>query len=102
MHFSTTRVGSLDRGANDAHRMRILILVALAVVALMVAGRPAGAVLTHRYSFSGNANDSVGTANWTVNGGASFSAGQVVLDGVDDYLSRAATPLPLSGSMTIE
>ena len=38
--------------------------------------------LTHRYSFSnGNANDSVGTANGTLRGGATFSGGALSLNG---------------------
>ncbi len=39
------------------------------------------ATLTHRYSFTANANDSVGTANGTLQGDASVSGGQLVLDG---------------------
>ena len=62
----------------------------------------ADAQLTHRYSFDGNANDSVGSSNWTENGGVGYAGGQVVFDGVDDYLSLTSTPLPTSGSATIE
>ncbi len=69
--------------------------------ALVPIAMPARAAITHRYSFTGNANDSVGSANWTVNG-ATFSGGQVVFDGIDDFLNLAANPLPASGSTTIE
>jgi len=39
------------------------------------------ATLTHRYSFAANADDSVGTANGTLQGTASVSGGSLVLDG---------------------
>jgi hypothetical protein len=39
------------------------------------------ATLTHRYSFTANANDSVGTANGVLQGNATVSGGQLVLDG---------------------
>ncbi|HYO23732.1 MAG TPA: LamG-like jellyroll fold domain-containing protein, partial [Lacipirellulaceae bacterium] len=65
---------------------------------------PALGVLTHRYSFTADGSDSVGSLNWTANGGATFSGGQVTLDGVDDFLSLGATPLPTTAgsSATIE
>ena len=78
-----------------------LIVSATLLMTLMVTA-PAQATITHRYSFTTNANDSAGTANWTNNGGATFSSGQVNFDGVDDFLSLGATPLPASGSMTME
>ena len=37
--------------------------------------------LTHRYSFTNDASDSVGTANGTLQGSATVSGGQLVLDG---------------------
>lgn len=37
--------------------------------------------LIHRYSFASNANDSVGSANGTLNGDATVSGGYLVLDG---------------------
>jgi autotransporter-associated beta strand protein len=83
--------------------MRLFLLFGTSVVAVLQLTAPAHAVITHRYSFSGNANDSVGSANWTVNG-AAFNAGQVVFDGVNDFLSMATTPLPTGAgqSATIE
>lgn len=39
------------------------------------------AVLTHRYSFRGNVNDSVGNANGALFGHATLSGGKLVLDG---------------------
>ncbi|EEF60157.1 LamG domain-containing protein, partial [Pedosphaera parvula] len=39
--------------------------------------------LTHRYSFTSDANDSVGTANGALQGAATISGGSLVLDGSD-------------------
>jgi hypothetical protein len=83
-------------------RIKFVLFIFAALLVIFCATIPAEAAITHRYSFTSNANDSVGSANWTNNGGATFSAGQVHFDGVDDYLSLASTPLPTSGSMTIE
>ncbi|HEV2208889.1 MAG TPA: LamG-like jellyroll fold domain-containing protein [Verrucomicrobiae bacterium] len=47
--------------------------------ALVVAAVPA--TLTHRYSFTSDASDSIGGANGTLMGSATISGGQVVLDG---------------------
>ena len=44
------------------------------------------ATLVHRYSFTSDANDSVGTANGTLQGGATLSGGQVVLNGTNGYV----------------
>jgi hypothetical protein len=46
---------------------------------LTVLNRPT--VMTHRYSFAADASDSIGGANGTLNGNATISNGQVVLDG---------------------
>lgn len=47
--------------------------------------------LAHRWSFNdGTANDSVGTANGMLNGGATVSGGALHLDGVNDYVRTAA------------
>jgi Concanavalin A-like lectin/glucanases superfamily/Bacterial Ig-like domain len=48
---------------------------------LSVTVTPVTASLIHRYSFNGNANDSVGSANGTLMGTATVSGGQLVLDG---------------------
>jgi hypothetical protein len=59
--------------------MRLQLLVSSCVVALCAS--TASAALVHRYSFDGNANDSVGTAHGTVMGNtASYAGGQIVLD----------------------
>lgn len=46
----------------------------------------AAASLVNRYSFTGNANDSVGTAHGTLLGGATISSGAVVLNGSGAYV----------------
>jgi hypothetical protein len=52
---------------------------------------PPSANLIHRYSFT-DASDSVGTANASVQGGATLSGGQLVLDGVAADTSFASLP----------
>ncbi|MEX2093570.1 MAG: PEP-CTERM sorting domain-containing protein [Pirellulales bacterium] len=85
-------------------RIHVALILLAAILMSISLAVPARAVLTHRYDFTTNANDSVGTAHWTVNGGAAVSGGQVNFDGVDDYLSRASTIMPTGGaeSATIE
>jgi hypothetical protein len=67
------------------HRQSIHVrsCVILAATVSMVAGQSAFAGLSHRYSFNGNVNDSVGTANGTiVDAGvptATFTGGQLDL-----------------------
>src|SRR5688572_9959079 len=60
-------------------------VLTLAALALAMAPRHADAALAHRYSFSGNVNDSVGTAHGTlVDAGAptaTFTGGQLDLSG---------------------
>jgi hypothetical protein len=63
------------------------------------------ASLTHRYSFTANANDSVGTANGVLHGNATVSGGQLVLDGSDQtYLDLPgdAINIATNKSITIE
>src|SRR5271157_4493312 len=62
------------------------LIASLCVTALplaLIAQRPAspGAALQHRYSFNGDAKDSVGHADGTLEGAAVISDGQVHLDG---------------------
>ena len=58
--------------------------------------------VTHRWSFDSDTSDSVGSLTWASNGGATVSGGSVVFDGVDDFLELATSPLPSSGSASIE
>ncbi len=85
-------------------RIHVALILLAAILMSISMAVPALAVLTHRYDFAANANDSVGTAHWTVNGGATISGGQVTFDGVDDFLSRASTIFPTAAgdSMTVE
>ncbi|MEX0641990.1 MAG: lamin tail domain-containing protein, partial [Pirellulales bacterium] len=53
------------------------------------AAPPADANLRHLWSFNANTNDQVGTSHGTANGGASVTAGRLVLDGVNDYVRTA-------------
>jgi Concanavalin A-like lectin/glucanases superfamily len=52
-------------------------------LALMVAVNARSAVLTHRYAFDADANDSVGTANGLLQGNAVIAGGALVLDGTN-------------------
>lgn len=66
--------------------------------------------LLHRYSFNdGTANDSVGTANGTLNGGAMATGGQLVLvnttpsaDSTGQFVNLPANMLPTTGSVSFE
>jgi hypothetical protein len=77
-------------------------------VALAVAAPDASAqTLRHRYTFNGNANDSVGGANATLRDGAVTTDGRAFLDGLSSYVELPATTINLSGStyssgMTLE
>ncbi|MGD8454083.1 MAG: LamG domain-containing protein [Phycisphaerae bacterium] len=50
--------------------------------------------ILHRWSFDGDATDSVGGADGTLNGGAAIVEGALTLDGADDYVD-----LPISSTM---
>ncbi|HEY7090421.1 MAG TPA: PEP-CTERM sorting domain-containing protein [Tepidisphaeraceae bacterium] len=67
--------------------------------------------LAHRYSFTTNANDSVGSANGTLQGRATVGSNQLQFnnpqfspasDTAGGYLSLPASIMPTSGSVTIE
>ncbi|HEX7655009.1 MAG TPA: LamG-like jellyroll fold domain-containing protein, partial [Verrucomicrobiae bacterium] len=60
--------------------------VLVALLLGLVTSAPA-AVLTHRYPFSANANDTVGGGNGQLVGGATISGGAVVLDGSSGYVN---------------
>lgn len=91
------------------------ILKTVATGSLLTAfGLSANADLTHRYSFTSDASDSVGSANGTTHGttggGITFSSGQLQLNNPNfsgtsssqNYLSLPVSIIPTSGSMTIE
>ena len=60
------------------------------------------ATLTHRYPFSANANDSVGSANGQLVGGASISGGAVVLNGSSAYVNLPNNIVTGYTAVTIE
>jgi PEP-CTERM motif-containing protein len=83
---------------------------AIAGIALATCAFDAQAALTHRYSFTTDASDSVGGANGTLRNIATVSGGQLQTNNplfspasfAGGYLSMPASILPSSGSVTIE
>jgi len=83
-------------------------------LALLAVSQSAQADLTHRYSFTTDASDSVGSVNGTlvgaVNGGPAISGGQLQLNNPNftgpsttgNYLRIAPSIVPTSGSLTVE
>jgi len=72
-------------------------LVCLIIVVLTLSmGATASAALVAQWSFDNNTTDSVGTLNWTLEGGASYSTDakegshSLMLDGTDDHAYQAA------------
>src|SRR4051794_32275038 len=62
-----------------------------------------GQALAHRYSFIADATDSVGTANGTVVGGATFNGtGSLVLNGTSGYVSLPPGLVSNLTAVTIE
>lgn len=77
--------------------MRLHLVLGICAVALSAS--TASAALVHRYSFDGNANDSIGGKHGTpVGNGVSFSGGQIVISNPDPSVSSTAfnvgEPLP--------
>lgn len=59
-------------------------------------------VLTHRYSFTADASDSIGGANGTLMGDAAVSGGQLVLDGTSGcYLSLPASQINIATNTSV-
>jgi autotransporter-associated beta strand protein len=87
-----------------------ILTAAVAATVLGLSGQHAGAALTHRYSFDGNVNDSVGTANGTIGGtdATAYSNGSIVFTGsagaAGNYvlLPAGVVPNTLNASTTIE
>jgi hypothetical protein len=96
-------------GAKRQLIWRKLFVIAFAASIASISGVTAAhAALTHRYSFTTDASDSVGSANGTFENGATVTGGQLQLatltfqpHGGPD-LSLPASILPASGSVTIE
>jgi PEP-CTERM motif len=87
-----------------------LVAAAVAVVAMAACTSSVRAALTHRYSFTTNANDSVGSSNGTLRNIATVAGGQLQFNNPNfspasfagGYLSLPPSILPSSGSVTIE
>lgn len=98
---------------HDDHARRVYGVLTGAVFGCLMASS-ANADLTHRYSFTTDASDSVGGANGTlvgtVGGGPTVSGGQLNLNNPgftgpssgQNYVSLPGSILPTSGSATIE
>src|SRR5262245_54100812 len=83
-------------------RVRRMVL-AVAVLTFLVAAGVSKAELVHRYSFNEGAMDSVGEAHGVLMGGAMVADGQLLLDGIDSYVSLPiGNTLGLLDSCTIE
>jgi hypothetical protein len=91
-------------------RKRIQTGVIVSAVAFATCASTVRADLTHRYSFTTDASDSVGGANGTLQNIATVSGGQLQFNNplfspssfAGGYLSLPASILPSSGSATIE
>jgi len=75
--------------------------IALAALVLS-AGLPVRGALIHRYSFTSDANDSVGTANGTLMGSATITGNAVVLNGADSYVDLPNDLVSNLTAITIE
>ncbi len=83
--------------------MKPLCLVAFASLTLLAINSPAqSGGLTHRYSFTTDASDSVGTASGTLNGGATITNGVLTLNGVNGFVSLPPSLVSNYSSITIE
>src|SRR5260221_4146429 len=93
-------------GARSARRRSPLVLTSASAAALGVMSPFASAGLTHQYSFSGNVNDSVGTANGTLTGTGGYNGDNTALifNGTDTFvtLPNGILPSAVGSSATIE
>ena len=80
-------------------KLKIVSVWALLAISLL---HGSAATLTHRYPFSANANDSVGTSHGQLVNTASISGGAVVLDGVSGYVNLPNNIVTGYTSLTIE
>jgi len=68
-------------------------------ICLPPAGGPA--TLLHHYTFNGNVNDQVGSANGTLQGGATASGGILTLNGVSGYVQFGSQIVPTTASYSV-
>src|SRR5438045_1697582 len=86
-----------------ACRNQCLHFCFISFLSLLLALNVHGKTLIHRYSFTSDASDSVGGANGTAAGGATFNgSGSVVLDGVSGHVSLPAGIVSNLTAVTIE
>jgi hypothetical protein len=71
------------------------------VMAIASIPASADAILLHQYVFDGNVNDQVGTANGTLEGGATASGGVLALNGSSSFVQFASFIVPQTGSYSI-
>jgi hypothetical protein len=62
------------------------LMMASALASVQASDNTPSPTLTHRYSFTSDASDSVGAANGTLKGGAAISSGAVTLNGSTAYV----------------
>jgi hypothetical protein len=77
--------------------------LAILAVGLWVAlGWSSGALggIIHYYSFTTDATDAVGGAHGTLVGGATVVGGELLVDGIDDYVQLGEHIVPTSGRAT--
>jgi hypothetical protein len=80
-----------------------MVGLSMATNSVVINVSPAGGTLIHRYSFASDASDSVGSANGSLNGDATVSGGQLVLDGTQgSSVSLPAGILSGLNEVTIE
>src|SRR5258706_1412277 len=93
-------------GARRAQRSRFALLTSAVAAAIGAVSPFASAGLTHQYSFSGNVNDSVGTANGTLTGTGGYNGDNTALifNGTDTFvtLPNGILPSAVGSSATIE
>jgi hypothetical protein len=89
LHIFTQQMGETEMKVRRMVRQVLGVAVVVWLFAPLAFGQTTDII--HRYSFTNDASDSVGTANGTLMGNATVSGGQLVLDGSDGtYLDLAA------------
>ncbi|HTI70939.1 MAG TPA: LamG-like jellyroll fold domain-containing protein, partial [Candidatus Limnocylindria bacterium] len=76
--------------------------ISLSLLAALAAALPAGADVIHRYSFTADASDSVGSASGTLLGGATIDNKAVVLNGTDGYVDLPNNIVSSLNALTLE
>ena len=86
--------------ANRTGRFASVVLLSLGLAPFAVYGQANHP--THRYTFDTDANDSIGGANGTLQGGAVINNGALVLNGAGSYLALPANLVTGYTAITIE